>query len=165
MKIKVPSDGSVPDITAWQSLRKCSKAPQYLHDESMPRPALDSEGRVLVDETNSTEDSPPQDDLPLLPADEPPVRKYMIDKIIRAERRGGGWTVHRRPGLVPLTYFCTYDLGDYYTILWLAHPLALLTYENHKTYNFSARQVSSLLSSEKTHLLQPVSRVCNGLAL
>ena len=60
----------------------------------MPRPALDSEGRVLVDETSPTEDSSPQDDLPLLPSDEPPVRKYMIDKIIRAERRGGGWTVH-----------------------------------------------------------------------
>ena len=39
--LEVPSDGSVPDVLPWQSLRKCSFAAPFFHDPELVLPDVD----------------------------------------------------------------------------------------------------------------------------
>ena len=100
MKLEVPHDGSVPGVLPWQSLRKCSFAAPHFHADDMPLPITDASGAPLVpspDDNSSTVHR----HVPALPA---PVvsaadaysswtsdRLYPIERIVGAERIGGGW--------------------------------------------------------------------------
>ena len=104
VRLKVPTDGSVPGVTSWQSLRKCAFAAPAMHDGDLPRPTVDLCGRVLVhgDEGSSPldPDSESESESPGTSAvhgdapSRPPAPRYQIDSIIRAEKRGSGWTVY-----------------------------------------------------------------------
>jgi hypothetical protein len=81
VRLKIPPDA--PPVMEWQSLRKCSKAPSQLHDYSSTV-VLDIHGRLLT--------TPPGLDIPdEVPAEKSEAIRYLIERILRAERKGSGW--------------------------------------------------------------------------
>ena len=99
VKLILPKDGSTPDVLPWQSLRKCSKAAPELHGDYLDYPNVDSMGRIVVSppapaEANVTGDAPSAPDDPEGWDTWTRNKVYDIEKIVRAERRGRGWTVY-----------------------------------------------------------------------
>ena len=90
VRLALPKDGSVPDITAWQSLRKCSRSRPVLHDGDLPLPEIDSHGRVVI----RLEGTAAPDPEPSVDADAPAEERYEVERIVRAERRGRGWSLY-----------------------------------------------------------------------
>jgi hypothetical protein len=101
--LEVPSDGSVPDVLPWQSLRKCSFAAPFFHDPELVLPDVDEHALPMTPETEAL--APPintpttADNLPTLPIDDAPDewlawsgdKLYDIESIISAEPSGRGW--------------------------------------------------------------------------
>ena len=90
VKLEVPTDGSVPEVLPWQSLRKCSAAAPLFHSPDLPVPDVLPNGLPsLVPTAPPTDPSMPDAWQPVDPS-EP---KYTIERIISAEPRGSGWTL------------------------------------------------------------------------
>jgi len=100
--LDIPSDGSVPDVLPWQSLRKCSFAAPYFHDPELVLPDVDEHALPMTPEvevlappaTGHTTTDPlalPVDDIP----DEwhawSEDRLYDVESIVSAEPSGNGW--------------------------------------------------------------------------
>ena len=94
VRVALPKDGSVPDLTAWQSLRKCSRSRPVLHDDDLPLPEIDSHGRVVVRREGTAAPDPEPSPDPGAPADD----RYEVESIVRAERRGRGWSLYTSSG-------------------------------------------------------------------
>ncbi|RPG36136.1 MAG: hypothetical protein CBB72_004845, partial [Muricauda sp. TMED12] len=126
--LEVPTDGTVPEVLPWQSLRKCSFAAPHFHDDDLPRPELNEYGSPLVPASDNVE-RPPHSDCEDEHMGEPvatpnidddptgwkaweadPNTKFQIERIVKAERVGRGWTLHVKwvgyPGTTsePLSY-------------------------------------------------------------
>lgn len=92
VKLEVPTDGSVPEVLHWQSLRKCSFAAPYFHDPDMVLPDVNEQGAPLMPEdyyachdpstTPSAHTSTPETD---------EDKEYEIERIVGATKLGGGW--------------------------------------------------------------------------
>jgi len=80
VRLKIPPDA--PPVMEWQSLRKCSQAPAQLHDYSSAIP-VDVHGRLLI--------TPPVSDATVVPPGKTEALRYLIERILRAERKGSGW--------------------------------------------------------------------------
>jgi len=101
VRLEVPTDGSVPAVQPWQSLRKCSFAAPHFHDDTMPLPALDPRGIPLVDQiaraTNVDDplEVPVNDhrleEDPMGPNDWTRDKEYEIERIVSATISGRGW--------------------------------------------------------------------------
>lgn len=100
--LDIPTDGSVPDVLEWQSLRKCSKAPPAFHADAMPTPTVDLQGRTVLPEedglppSEAAPDDPSTPDGPGMTGDWSgwtPDRVYEIDRITSACPVGSGWRV------------------------------------------------------------------------
>jgi DNA (cytosine-5)-methyltransferase 1 len=101
--LEVPSDGSVPDVLPWQSLRKCSFAAPFFHDPELVLPDVDEHALPMTPESDtlaSPINTPTiADKLPALPIDDAPDewhawredKLYDIESIISAEPSGRGW--------------------------------------------------------------------------
>ena len=101
--LEVPSDGSVPDVLPWQSLRKCSFAAPFFHDPGLVLPDVDEHALPMIPEVETL--APPintptvADNLPALPIDDAPDewhawsedKLYDIESIVSAEPSGRGW--------------------------------------------------------------------------
>jgi DNA (cytosine-5)-methyltransferase 1 len=101
--LEVPSDGSVPDVLPWQSLRKCSLAAPFFHDPELVLPDVDEHALPMTPEPDALA-SPINtptivDNLPALPIDDAPDewhawredKLYDIESIVSAEPSGRGW--------------------------------------------------------------------------
>jgi len=101
--LEVPSDGSVPDVLPWQSLRKCSFAAPFFHDPELVLPDVDEHALPMTPESDTLA-SPINvptiaDKLPALPIDDAPDewhawredKLYDIESIVSAEPSGRGW--------------------------------------------------------------------------
>ena len=90
VKLEVPTDGSVPEVLPWQSLRKCSAAAPLFHSPDLPVPDVLPNGLPsLVPTAPPADPSSPDAWQPVDPS-EP---KYTIERIVSAEPRGSGWTL------------------------------------------------------------------------
>ena len=90
VKLEVPTDGSVPEVLAWQSLRKCSAAAPLFHSPDLPVPDVLPNGLPsLVPAEFPADPSTPDAWQPVDPS-EP---NYEIERIVSAEPRGSGWTL------------------------------------------------------------------------
>ena len=105
--LDIPTDGSVPDVLPWQSLRKCSFAAPFFHDPELPLPDVDEHALPLVPEVQHTLPTEPLT-LPgptnvdaTLPIDDDPDGwhawnanvLYDVESIVGAEPSGRGWKV------------------------------------------------------------------------
>ena len=93
VRLAIPKDGSVPDITPWQSLRKCSKSRPVLHGDDLPLPEVDAHGRVVVRHRGSAMGESPAA-APATAQDSHDDERFEIERIVRAEKRGNGWTLY-----------------------------------------------------------------------
>ena len=93
VRLDVPTDGSVPEVLAWQSLRKCSFAAPHFHDSEMLLPDVNERGLPLIPESELEDEiasAPPAVvERPLDDAD----AEYPIERIVSATRVGGGWSL------------------------------------------------------------------------
>ena len=81
VRLRIPPDA--PPVMEWQSLRKCSKAPSQLHDYSSTVP-VDIRGHLLT--------TPPVSDvMDASVSGKQEAIRYLIERILRAERKGSGW--------------------------------------------------------------------------
>ena len=95
--LDVPTDGSVPDVLLWQSLRKCAFAAPHFHDDSMPLPSVTEEGRLRLAPCEAPLAVAPQ---PLSLVDDAngwaswtSATVYEIERIVSAKYQGGGWSL------------------------------------------------------------------------
>ena len=94
--LDIPRDGSVPEVIPWQSLRKCSFAPDYFHDAALPVPDVNERGLAMTPEQVLPPVAAPA---LLLPppsdggGDDAWTRdtEYEIENIVSARRLAGGW--------------------------------------------------------------------------
>lgn len=94
--LDVPTDGSVPEVLPWQSLRKCSLAADHLHDEDLPVPDVDDEtGLVLMPEDEVEEGAlrRPKEVIDVYKG-WTRSRLYEISRIISAELRDDEWFLY-----------------------------------------------------------------------
>ena len=90
VKLEVPTDGSVPEVLPWQSLRKCSSAAPLFHSPDLLVPDVLPNGLPsLVPVEPPPDPSVPDSWQPVDPS-EP---TYEIERIVSAEPRGSGWTL------------------------------------------------------------------------
>ena len=103
VKLIIPKDGSVPDVLPWQSLRKCAMAAPRFQRDDLLIPDVNASSVPIVPQ-------PPQDtpvdgsyelpdaatpSAPLPTEDYTPETRYLIERILQAERLGKGrWRVH-----------------------------------------------------------------------
>ena len=99
--LEIPTDGSVPEVLPWQSLRKCSFAAPHFHSDSLQLPEVDSSGLVHTDPVVPSS-LPPLTILPTPPIDPArdngwstwtPNTEYEVERIVSATRIGGGWSL------------------------------------------------------------------------
>ena len=91
VRLEIPSDGSVPAVLPWQSLRKCSFAAPHFHDPALLLPDLNEKGLPMMpedeDELTAGDVEPAS-----VPLDDPDV-DYPIERIVSATRVGRGWSL------------------------------------------------------------------------
>lgn len=88
VRLKIPTDGSVPSVLPWQSLRKCSFAAPLFHDADLPVPDVDEHCLPLAPATAASQQPVPAAPVVRVPQDD---TRYVIDRIISAARVGSGW--------------------------------------------------------------------------
>lgn len=97
VQLEVPQDGSVPEVLEWQSLRKCSFAPPAFHSDSLPVPEITDQGLPTIEPRRvPTAGEVPPTSTPDDPNgwgswERDPSAQYEIEKIVGAEKKGGGW--------------------------------------------------------------------------
>lgn len=106
--LDIPTDGSVPDVLPWQSLRKCSFAAPFFHDPELPLPDVDEHALPLMPEVRHALPTEfpilpgPTNVDATLPIDDDPDgwhtwnanTLYDVESIVGAEPSGRGWKVH-----------------------------------------------------------------------
>ena len=119
VKLEIPTDGSVPEVLPWQSLRKCSFAAPHFHHQDLELPELDQYRLPIVNSPDGdwgwkwvragdalpTPDNESEgvDDLPRARAPSQRMSAwttiksedelYEIERIVGARRSGRGWTL------------------------------------------------------------------------
>ena len=114
VKLHVPTDGSVPEVLEWQSLRKCSFAAPFFHDPETPLPDVNEQGLPLMPEEPTS--SVTENDTGLNADDDHDGREaseieydkdkeYEIERVVSAVKAGRGWTLQVKwagyPGTTP----------------------------------------------------------------
>ena len=95
--LEVPSDGSVPEVLPWQSLRKCSFSAPHFHDDEMPLPAVDDNGFMRTACPGAPQESAELPAPAALTGDGDgwatwtSDTRYEIERIVSATRVGSGW--------------------------------------------------------------------------
>ena len=91
VRLEIPSDGSVPAVLPWQSLRKCSFAAPHFHDPALLLPDLNEKGLPMMPEDEDELTAGDVEPAPV-PLDDPDV-DYPIERIVSATRVGRGWSL------------------------------------------------------------------------
>ena len=151
--LEIPRDGSVPDVLPWQSLRKCSFAAPYFHDASLQVPDISDLGIPLVPEPEGSGYTGSPEQPVTIGLDDPDGwttwtsdKEYAIDRVVKAERRGGGWTLlvkwvgYDKPTPEPLSRLLSQtnnpevlaDIERCKQDYWDAHPVERMAYEKEE---------------------------------
>jgi site-specific DNA-cytosine methylase len=92
--LEVPTDGSVPEVLPWQSLRKCTFAAPHDHSDDLPTPQLAEGGLPLAEAPDQPEpgaEDPVNDPMGWIAWGKDKTQTYVIEKIVSAEKSGSGW--------------------------------------------------------------------------
>ena len=99
VRVIIPTDGSVPNVLPWQSLRKCSFAAPHFHDQDMPIPEVGDHGLPTIanEDADGTGTSPAESPVghladPMGWATWTATQEYEIERIVSGKRIGRGWT-------------------------------------------------------------------------
>ena len=91
VRLEIPTDGSVPAVLPWQSLRKCSFAAPHFHDPQLLLPDVNEKGLPMMPEEEDGQEAGASAPSPA-PLDDPNA-EYPIERIVSATKAGRGWSL------------------------------------------------------------------------